>query len=55
MLVTRLVKHDGWRLISYDYVGAEQVLGALNAHDKDLLREYHYQLKEPLMQNFVLF
>ena len=39
-------------------VGAEQVLGALNAYEKDLLREYHYrlfnvlnQLKEPLMQN----
>ena len=39
-------------------VGAEQVLGALNAYEKDLLREYHCrlfnvlnQLKEPLMQN----
>ena len=31
-------------LISYVYVGAEQVLRALNAYDKDLLREYHYRL-----------
>ena len=39
-----LVKHHGWRLISYDYVGAEQVLGAFNTYEKDLLREYHYRL-----------
>ena len=31
-------------LISYVSVGAEQVLGALNAYDKDLLCEYHYRL-----------
>ena len=31
-------------LISYVYVRAEQVLGALNAYDKDLLCEYHYRL-----------
>ena len=31
-------------LISYVYVGIEQVPGALNAYDKDLLREYHYGL-----------
>ena len=36
-----LVKHHGWRLIPYDYVGAEQVLGAFNTYEKDLLREYH--------------
>ena len=39
-----LVKHDGWQLISYDYVRSEQVLGALNAYEKDLLRECHYRL-----------
>ena len=33
-------KNIGWR----DYVGAEQVLGALNAYEKDLLCEYHYKL-----------
>ena len=42
-LSTELVKHHGWRFKSYDYVGAEQVLGVLNAYDKDLLREYHYR------------
>ena len=31
-------------LTFYVYVGAEQVLRALNAYDKDLLREYHYRL-----------
>ena len=36
---TGLVKHHGWGLISYDYVGAEQV-----KYEKDLLREYHYRL-----------
>ena len=43
MIVNRLVKYHGWRLISYDYVGAEQLLGAFNAYEKDLLREYHYR------------
>ena len=43
MLVNRADKYHGWRLISYDYVGAEQLQGALNAYDKDLLREYHYR------------
>ena len=37
-----LVKH-GWQLISYDYVGAEQVLEALNAYEKDLLCEYYHR------------
>ena len=41
---TGLVKRHGWRLISYDYVGAEQILGELNAYEKDLLREYYYSL-----------
>ena len=31
-------------LIYYISVEAEQVLGALNAYDKDLPREYHYRL-----------
>ena len=35
---------EDWQLISYDYVKAEQVLGALNAYVKDLLHEYHYRL-----------
>ena len=35
-----LVKH-GWQLIFYDYVGAEQVLDALNVYEKDLLCEYY--------------
>ena len=39
-----LVKHHGWRLIPYDYVRAEQVLGAFNTYEKDLLREYHDRL-----------
>ena len=26
LLLSRLVKHHGWGLISFDYVGAEQVL-----------------------------
>ena len=39
-----LVKHHDWRLISYDSVGAEEVLGAFNTYEKDLLREYHYRL-----------
>ena len=30
-------------MISCDYVGAEQVIGALNAYEKDSLREYHYR------------
>ena len=38
-----LVNHHDWQLVSYDYVGAEQVLGAFNAYEKDLLREYHYR------------
>ena len=29
--------------VSDYYVGAEQVQGALNAYDKDLLCEYHYR------------
>ena len=37
-------KHHGWWLIAYDYVGAEQLLGAFYAYEKDLLREYHYRL-----------
>ena len=45
MLINRLVKH-GWRLVSYDYVGAEQVLGALNAYEKYLFREYYYRLSK---------
>ena len=43
-LQTGLVKQHRWRLISYDHVGAEQVLGALNAYEKGILREYHYRL-----------
>ena len=31
-------------LISYAYVGAQQMLRELNAYDKDLLLEYHYRL-----------
>ena len=41
---TRLVKHYSWRLISNDYVETEQVLGVLNAYDKNLLHECHYRL-----------
>ena len=44
MLVNRAGKTHGWRLISYDCVGAEQLQGALNAYERDLLREYHYRL-----------
>ena len=40
MIVNRAGKTYGWRLISYDYVGTEHVIGVLN----DLLREYHYML-----------
>ena len=29
-----------------NYVRSEQVPGALNAYEKDLLREYHYRLFE---------
>ena len=43
MRVTGLVKHNGWRFITYDFVGAEQVLKALNEYDQDFLREYHYR------------
>ena len=57
-----LVKYHGWRLISYDKVGAEQMPRTLNAYQKDLLSEYHTgflnvlnQLKEPMMQNFRFF
>ena len=39
-----LVKHPGWWLIFYDYVGAEQVPGALHAYEKDLLHEYDNRL-----------
>ena len=38
------MKHPGWWLIFYDYVGAEQVPGALHAYEKDLLREYDNRL-----------
>ena len=38
------LKRHSWWLTSYDYVGAEQLLEALNAHEKDLLCEYHYRL-----------
>ena len=41
---TGLVKHHSRRLLYYDYVGAEQVLGALNAFEKDLIREYHHRV-----------
>ena len=43
LLVNGAGKHHGWRLKSYAYVGAEQVLGELNAYDKDSLCEYHYR------------
>ena len=39
-----LVKHHRWRLISCDYVGAEQVLEKFNTYEKDLLFEYLYKL-----------
>ena len=39
-----MVKYHGWRLISYGNVGGEKKLGACNAYEKDLLREYHYRL-----------
>ena len=39
-----LVKYHGWRLISYDNVGAEQMPRTLNAYQKDLLSEYHNRL-----------
>ena len=41
---TALGKCYGWRLVSYEYVGAEQVLGVFNTYEKDLLREYHDSL-----------
>ena len=43
LLVTGLVKRS-WRLISSDYSGEEQELGALNAYGKDLLCGYHYSV-----------
>ena len=53
---TGLIKHHGWRFISYDYVGAEQVLRAL-IYFVDIitgLLSVLNQLKEPLLQSFVL-
>ena len=41
-----LVNYHCWWLISYDYVAAEQVLGALNAYHKDLLCQYRYSLSK---------